>query len=258
MRKRLLAMNFCPQNKIKLAVNNIKKTFEDTPVIKNVSMELHEGEFVSLIGLSGSGKSTIFNIIAGLLLPDEGSVIIDGEEFTGKTGRVSYMYQKDLLLPWKNIIDNASLPLVIKGYRKKDARQEVSGYFPTFGLAGFEHKYPFQLSGGMRQRAALMRTFFFSKDIMLLDEPFGGLDAITRSRMQDWLLEVLPALNSSVLFITHDIEEAILLSDRIYILTDRPARVKQELRVPLPKARTREITTTGEFNEIKKYIFNIL
>lgn len=244
--------------KNKLRVNNIYKSFDDILVIDNVSLELKEKEFVSLLGPSGSGKSTIFNIIAGLISPDEGKVFIEGKDFTGKTGRVSYMYQKDLLLPWKKIIDNVSLPLVVKGMGKKKARENVQGYFNIFGLEGFEYKYPFQLSGGMRQRAALMRTYMFSEDIILLDEPFGGLDAITRRKMQDWLLEVLHSLEASILFITHDIDEALLLSDRIYILSDRPAKVKAQIKVDLPKPRGNEIITTSKFNQLKKNIMNML
>ncbi|SKC82234.1 ABC transporter ATP-binding protein [Maledivibacter halophilus] len=244
--------------KNKLRINNIYKSFDDILVIDNVSLELKEKEFVSLLGPSGSGKSTIFNIIAGLISPDEGKVFIEGKDFTGKTGRVSYMYQKDLLLPWKKIIDNVSLPLVVKGMGKKKARENVQGYFNIFGLEGFEYKYPFQLSGGMRQRAALMRTYMFSEDIILLDEPFGGLDAITRRKMQDWLLEVLHSLEASILFITHDIDEALLLSDRIYILSDRPAKVKAQIKVDLPKPRGNEIITTSKFNQLKKNIMNML
>ena len=244
--------------KNKLSVNNIYKSFGDISVIDDVSLELKENEFVSLLGPSGSGKSTIFNIIAGLIKPDKGKVYIEDMDFTGRSGRVSYVYQKDLLLPWKKIIDNAALPLVIKGTKKKEAREMVKGYFKIFGLEGFEYKYPFQLSGGMRQRAALMRTYMFSKDIILLDEPFGGLDAITKRRMQYWLLDVLSNLNASIIFITHDIDEAIFLSDRVYILSDRPARVKTEIKIDLPRPRKNQVITTPRFNEIKKDIINIL
>jgi ABC-type nitrate/sulfonate/bicarbonate transport system ATPase subunit len=243
---------------MKLLVENIKKDFEDIQVIEDVSLELGENEFVSLIGLSGSGKSTIFNIISGLIMPDKGRILIEGQDYTGKTGRVSYMYQKDLLLPWKKIIDNVCLPLVVKGETKRRAREAVKGYFKTFGLEGFENKYPFQLSGGMRQRAALMRTYMFSSDIMLLDEPFAGLDAITRSKIHCWLLEVLNDLRTSVLFITHDIEEAIFLSDRIYILSGRPAGVKEEIVVDLPKPRKKDIITSEKFNKIKGHILEVL
>jgi ABC-type nitrate/sulfonate/bicarbonate transport system ATPase subunit len=250
-------MNTC-RGSLKLEVKHIKKTFEDTPVIEDVSLRLHENEFVSLLGLSGSGKSTVFNIISGLVMPDAGEVVIDGRNYTGKTGRVSYMHQKDLLMPWKKIIDNVAIPFILKGQGKKQARAEVKDYFKVFGLEGFEDKYPFQLSGGMRQRAALMRTYIFSRDIMLLDEPFGGLDAITRSKMHCWLLEVLENLKTSILFITHDIEEAVFLSDRIYVLSKRPARVKEEIVIDLPKPRDRKIVTSEDFNKIKRNILNLL
>ncbi|HHT63135.1 MAG: ABC transporter ATP-binding protein [Bacillota bacterium] len=250
-------MNTCRDN-LKLSVKNIKKTFGDTAVIEDVSLELYEIEFVSLLGLSGSGKSTVFNIISGLVMPDAGEVFIEGKNYTGKTGRVSYMYQKDLLMPWKKIIDNVAIPFLLKGQGKKQAREKVKDYFKVFGLEGFEEKYPFQLSGGMRQRAALLRTYMFSRDIMLLDEPFGGLDAITRSKMHCWLLGILENLKTSILFITHDIEEAVFLSDRIYVLSNRPARIKEEIIIDLPKPRERKIVTTENFNRIKRHILSLL
>lgn len=224
------------------------------PIIEDVSFYLDQNEFVTLIGPSGCGKSTIFNMIAGIVPVEEGKVFIDGRDCTGKVGQVSYMYQKDLLLPWKKVIDNTILPLIIKGESVREARKKVIPYLKLFGLEGFEYKYPFQLSGGMRQRAALLRTYMFSKDIVLLDEPFGGLDAITRSKMQSWLLEVIEKVKASVLFVTHDIEEAIYLSDRIYVLTERPARIKEEVAIHLPRPREREIVTTTQFNRIKRHI----
>lgn len=203
------------QSNTKLKVQGLNAYYQELPILKDLSFHLKQGEFVSIIGPSGCGKSTIFNLISGILKPASGTIYIDGEEHTGETGRVSYMYQKDLLLPWRKIIDNVGLPLVLDGTKKKDARSQVQPYFSLFGLEGFEHKYPHQLSGGMRQRAALMRTYMYKSDIILLDEPFGGLDAITKSKLQDWLLSILPKLKASMLFITHDIEEAIYLSDRI-------------------------------------------
>ena len=251
-------MNFYQKNNEKVLAKNITKKFQDMLIIDDVTLYLKKNEFVSLVGPSGSGKSTLFNIISGLLIPDKGKVYIDGEDYTGKTARISYMYQKDLLLPWKKIIDNVSMPLIIKGDKKQEAREKVRKYFELFGLEGFEKKYPFQLSGGMRQRAALMRTYMFSKDIILLDEPFGGLDAITKSKMQNWLLEVLEKLNASILFITHDIEEAVYLSDRIYVLSDRPAKVIEEVNIDIPKPRESDIVTSDKFNEIRKYILDLL
>lgn len=228
------------------------------PIIENISFHLDKNEFVTLIGPSGCGKSTIFNMIAGIVPIDGGKVYIDGQDCTGESGHVSYMYQKDLLLPWKKVIDNTALPLFIKGFNIKEAREKVIPYFKLFGLEGFEYKYPFQLSGGMRQRAALLRTYMFSRDILLLDEPFGGLDAITRSKMQTWLLGIIEKIQASVLFITHDIEEAIYLSDRIYVLTERPAKIKDEVSIPLSKPREREIVTSLQFNRIKKHILSNL
>jgi len=246
------------RNNVKLKVNNLVKNYGDLLVVNDVSIYLREREFLSLIGPSGCGKSTIFNMIAGIVKPDKGEIIIDGEDYTNKTGRVSYMYQKDLLLPWKKIIDNVSIPLVVKGVNKKEARERVKQYFKDFGLEGFEYKYPYQLSGGMRQRAALLRTYMSSQDIILLDEPFGGLDAITKRKMQYWLLDVLDKLKASVLFITHDIEEALLLSDRIYILSQRPATIKGEMAVSIPKPRSRDVVTSVEFNRLKKEIIEIM
>lgn len=252
-------MTSCQKNNhLKLEVKNITKAYSEIPVLNDISLHLKDKEFVSLIGPSGSGKSTLFSIISGLEKPDSGQVIIDGVDFTGKTGRISYMHQKDLLLPWMKVIDNVTLPLVMKGESKKEARELVGGYFKTFGLEGFEQKYPFQLSGGMRQRAALMRTYMFTRDIILLDEPFGGLDAITKSAMQQWLLGVIKDIKASVLLITHDIEEAILLADRIYVFGERPATIREEVQVELPAVRSKEIVTTPEFNAIKKHILAIL
>ena len=242
----------------KIDVKNVTKNFDNMLILQDISIHVYENEFVTILGPSGSGKSTLFNIISGLLPPDKGKILVEDIDYTNKTGRVSYMYQKDLLMPWKKIIDNVSIPLVIKGKTKKESREIVSKYFDIFGLNGFEYKYPHQLSGGMRQRAALLRTYMFSEDIILLDEPFGGLDAITKNKMQDWLLEVLSELNASVLFITHDIEEAIFLSDRIYILSDRPSYIKEEVKIEMKRPRKRELTTTTEFNNIKRQILNIL
>lgn len=239
---------------IKLQVCNFWQQYEEMPIVEDVSFYVKENEFVTLIGPSGCGKSTIFNMIAGTVPIDRGKVYIDGLDSTGETGHVSYMYQKDLLLPWRKVIDNTILPLIIRGDSVIEARKKVIPYLSLFGLEGFEYKYPFQLSGGMRQRAALLRTYMFSKEIVLLDEPFGGLDAITRARMQSWLLEVVDRVKASVLFVTHDIEEAIYLSDRIYVLTERPARIKEEVAIHLPRPRDREIVTSSKFNHIKKHI----
>ncbi len=242
----------------KLEVVGIEKSFGSLHTLKDVSIELKDNEIVSILGPSGSGKSSLFNIISGLSLPDSGSVYIEGQDFAGKTGRVSYMQQKDLLLPWKTILDNVSIPLLLKGIGKKEARQRAADYFHSFGLEGFEESYPSQLSGGMRQRAALLRTYLFSNDIMLLDEPFGGLDAITRRKMQQWLLQVLESLQASILFITHDIDEAIFLSDKIYIFSERPATVKRIIEVELPRPRNNGTLTCEAFTRLKEEILSLL
>jgi len=242
----------------KVEISNVTKNFGKLNILYNISITLEENQFVTILGPSGSGKSTLFNIISGLLMPDKGRVLIEGEDYTGKTGRVSYMHQKDLLLPWKNILENVSIPLILKRSSKKDAEKKALEYFHLFGLDGFEKGYPNQLSGGMRQRAALLRTYLFANDIMLLDEPFGGLDAMTKRKMQHWLLEVFKNLNASILFITHDIDEAIFLSDKIYVFSERPASVKAVFEVNITRPRDNNTLTSTDFNDMKKEILNLL
>lgn len=237
---------------------NIKKSFGSLHTLEDVTVTLEKRQFVSILGPSGCGKSTLFDVISGLELPDRGNVIIEGKNYNGKTGRVSYMHQKDLLLPWSNILSNVSLPLLIKGFSKKDAHIEAKKHFTEFGLKGFERSYPVQLSGGMRQRAALLRTYLFARDIMLLDEPFGSLDAITRRKMQLWLLDIWESIQASVLFITHDIDEAIFLSDRIYLLSKRPAIVREIFDVEIKRPRGSKTFTSVEFNRIKARIISLL
>ena len=168
-----------------LKVNEVSKAFENEKIIENISLELHEGEIVSLLGVSGGGKTTLFNIIAGLSVPDKGEVFLDGENITGKPGFISYMLQKDLLLPYRTILDNVALPLIIRGMKKKEAREKASVYFEEFGLEGTQKKYPAQLSGGMKQRAALLRTYMFSEKVALLDEPFSALDMLTKGTVHE-------------------------------------------------------------------------
>jgi len=237
---------------------NIKKSFGNIHTLEDVTLSLEKNQFVSILGPSGCGKSTLFNVISGLELPDRGNIIIDSKNYNGKTGRVSYMHQKDLLFPWNNIIGNVSLSLLIKGWNKKKAQTEAKKYFTDFGLKGFEKSYPSQLSGGMRQRAALLRTYLFANDIMLLDEPFGNLDAITRRKMQLWLLEILEKINASVLFITHDIDEALFLSDRIYLLSKRPSVIRKIFDIDIKRPRDKKMFTTPEFNKLKEEIITLL
>lgn len=238
----------------KLKAENITVKFENEPVIENVNLELKQGEIVSLIGASGSGKTTFFNAVAGLNKADEGKVYLDGEDITGKTGKVSYMLQKDLLLPHYTIIDNVSLPLVIKGEKKKIAREKAGKYFELFGLQGCEEKYPSELSGGMRQRAAFMRTYLTGNDVVLLDEPFSALDTITKNAMHAWYLDIIKEIGLSTVFVTHDIDEAILLSDMVYILSGIPGRITDEIKIDLPKPRSIDEVTDEEFVRYKRLI----
>lgn len=241
-----------------LKVNEVSKAFENEKIIENISLELHEGELVSLLGVSGGGKTTLFNIIAGLSVPDKGEVFLDGENITGKPGFISYMLQKDLLLPYRTILDNVALPLIIRGMKKKEAREKASVYFEEFGLEDTQKKYPSQLSGGMKQRAALLRTYMFSEKVALLDEPFSALDMLTKGTVHEWYLDVMEKIKLSTLFVTHDIDEAILLSDRIYLLTGKPGTITKEIVIKEPKPRSKDFNLTEEFLAYKKEIISHL
>lgn len=241
-----------------LKVEKVSKSFDGEKIIEDITVELREGELVSLLGVSGGGKTTLFNIIAGLKNPDEGKVILDGEDVTGKPGRVSYMLQKDLMLPYRTIVDNVALPLLIQGMKKGEARKRAASYFEQFGLSGTEEKYPSQLSGGMKQRAALLRTYLFSEKVALLDEPFSALDMLTKGAMHKWYLEVMEKIRLSTFFITHDIDEAILLSDRIYLLTGKPGVISKEIVIREKKPRGEDFTLTDAFLAYKREILKHL
>jgi ABC-type nitrate/sulfonate/bicarbonate transport system ATPase subunit len=219
--------------------------------LAGVDVVARKGEFVVLIGPSGCGKSTVLNILCGLMQPDSGEVLLDGEPVRHRTGLVGYMLQKDLLLPWRKVLDNVILGPEISGLDRNVAREEAVQLLPLFGLEGFEDSYPATLSGGMRQRAALLRTFLCRRNAMLLDEPFGALDALTRRGLQEWLLEIWGRFRQTILFITHDVDEAVYLADRVYVMTPRPGRIKVELDVPLPRPRQREMITSNEFAAVK-------
>lgn len=212
-------------------------------VLSDVNLSVADGEFVSIIGPSGCGKSTLFNILAGLTVPDEGDIIVHGKQVTGTSDHFAYMPQKDLLLPWRRIIDNTALGLEVQGMRRKAARRIAGELFDTFGLTGFERSWPHQLSGGMRQRAALLRTVVQDRDVLLLDEPFGALDSLTRTDMQTWLAQIWEKYHWTIVLITHDIREAVILSDRIYTMSRRPGRIQSEHVVDLPRPRTEEMFT---------------
>ncbi|MDI3381161.1 ABC transporter ATP-binding protein [Xenophilus aerolatus] len=242
-----------------LELVNVWKRFGEaqaqTVAVSNVNLRIAKGEFVTLVGPSGCGKSTLFNMIAGLLPPDDdGSLLFGGApQRDGQLlGKVSFMPQRDLLFPWRTVLDNAILALEVEGLPRRQARERARAMLPEFGLAGFADHYPHQLSGGMRQRVALMRTFLFERDLMLLDEPFGALDALTRSRMQHWLLDIWARHWRTVLFITHDIDEAIVLGDRVLVMSARPGTVKSETVIDLPRPRDPSVVLTPEFIRIKQ------
>lgn len=237
-----------------LEVRGVSKSFGGNTIIKNINLRLNEGELVCLLGQSGTGKSTLFHVIAGLYMPDEGQVLLRGEEITGKPGKISYMLQKDLLFPHLTILDNTALGLLIRGEKKADARAKAAKEFSKFGLEGCEKRYPVQLSGGMCQRAALLRTYLASQGIALLDEPFSALDTLTKSAMHRWYLNVMREISLSTLFITHDIDEAVLLSDRVYIMGNNPGEITTEIRIDSPKPRPDDFTLTEEFLQYKRLL----
>lgn len=224
---------------MKLKVSGLSFSYEQKKVLEDLSFEVKEGEFVSILGASGGGKSTVLNLLAGLLQPEAGRIEVDGKEVRGvANGHFAYMPQNDLLFPWKTILDNVCLYGKIHG-GEKQMQERARKLFPAFGLAGYENAYPGDLSGGMRQRAAFLRTAMCSADIMLLDEPFGALDVISRGDMQDWLLSMRGDLGRTALLVTHDIDEAVYLSDRVLILGGSPAKIVREVDVRMD-GKTRE------------------
>ena len=231
----------------RLEVKNLTQTFvqkgSQLPVLDTLNFSVDEGEFVALLGPSGCGKSTLFNIISGILAPDTGEIYLNGEQICGNTGHFAYMQQKDLLLPWRTVLRNVLVGPEIQLEPLDTVKEEARQRLAQLGLSGFENSYPMQLSGGMRQRVALVRTLLFRKNVLLLDEPFGALDAMTRTVMQSILLDIWTEGRQTVLLITHDVEEALLLADKIYVLTARPATLKAEIPVSLP--RPRNITDTA-------------
>lgn len=244
----------------RIDVQAVSKAFgtdaDRTEVLQSIDMHVGRHEFVSVLGPSGCGKSTLFNIIAGLSEADQGTVTVDGHP--DRIGRSGFMPQKDLLMPWKRVRDNVALGKVVKGTPRSVARAEADEIMERFGLAGFGDHYPSEISGGMRQRAALARTFLAGDDILLLDEPFGALDSLTRLRMQTWLMHMWQEFRASVLFITHDVDEAIRLSDRVYVLTERPGRNATTLDIHLTRPRPYETVLTPEFAELKNQALEYL
>ena len=241
---------------MKLAASGLAKRFPDgVEALADVSLSLAEGEFVSIVGPSGCGKSTLLAILAGLLEPSDGTVLLDGGEPPGgRLGRVGYMPQRDLLMQWRTTLDNATVGLELAGVPRAAARAAALAEVDRFGLAGFEHSRPSALSGGMRQRAALLRTFLAGREVLLLDEPFGALDALTREAMREWLLGVWEADRKTILLVTHDVEEAVFLSDRVYVMSGRPGRVRSVVDVSLPRPRTLELSATAAFAALREQL----
>ncbi len=215
------------------------ETTHDGPLValENITLSINQGEFVGLVGPSGCGKSTLLALIAGLQAPTVGTVALHGDKTAKRLGRVAYMPQRDLLLPWRTALDNAIVGLEVRGVARTTARARARQLFAEFGLSGFERAYPALLSGGMRQRVAFARTVLVNSDLLLLDEPFGALDALTRASLQEWLAAIWGKLGTTCLFVTHDVDEALLLADRVYVLTKRPGRICLERRVPLERSQ---------------------
>ncbi|UQZ36415.1 ABC transporter ATP-binding protein [Paenibacillus sp. PK3_47] len=226
------------------------------PVFSRLSLQIRQGEFISLIGASGCGKSTLFKIIAGLLEPSAGAVSVNGRRSAAareRLGHISYMPQQDLLLPWRTVLDNCLLPWELKKDGSRQAAvMRIREMLDRFGMAGTENAYPSELSGGMRQRIALLRTIAAGNELLLLDEPFGALDAITKREMHRWLLALWSGLHQTVLFITHDLEEALLLSDRIYLMTGGTCGGMQEMNVELPRPRHYRMNYEPEFVALRE------
>ncbi|MFC7680462.1 ABC transporter ATP-binding protein [Paenibacillus sp. GCM10028914] len=241
-----------------LEARGIYKSFksrkQEIKVLDGLSLKVQPGQFVSIIGPSGSGKSTLFHIIGGLVTPDDGSILKDGVDVTGQKGLIAYMPQQPALFPWRTVEDNVLLPRELAGMPKEQAREDARRWMERAGLAGFERAYPHTLSGGMQQRTAFLRAMMSPQEVMCLDEPFSALDALTRSDMQRWLLDIWEEHRRSVLMITHHIEEALLLSDVIYVLSSRPAQVLQKIEVPFPRPRQENILSDPAFLDMKSTI----
>lgn len=228
--------------------------------LQHVNLQVSKGEFVCLIGPSGSGKSTLLDIISGLFAESQGSLAIDGKRLSprDRPGATSYMRQRDLLMPWRTAVENAALALEVHGVPKDEARQRAAERFEEFGLAGFEDRYPSQLSGGMRQRVAFLRTVLADRDLLMLDEPFGALDALNRATLQQWLVRLWEHEQQGVLMVTHDVDEAVFLADRVIVLSARPGTVVHEEVISLPRPRTRAMLTSPDFLEHRAVLMDAL
>ena len=241
-----------------LSLRNIGKSFDSLGVLKDLTLDVRPGEFVSILGPSGAGKSTLFQILTGAFTQDEGAIQFDGLPMTDTADKFAFMPQRDALMPWRTIINNAILGLEVQGMPRRQAREAAAPLFAEFGLSGFENHYPHQLSGGMRQRVALLRTVIQRRKMLLLDEPFGALDALTRAAMQRWLERMWEHHRWTALLITHDIREAIFLSDRIYVFSARPAQVVLEVKIDLPRPRNFQDLNTPAIASLEARLLDAL
>ena len=239
---------------VELAGLSVRWPGADGPVVALDGLDLHvdAGSFVAIVGPSGCGKSTILRVLAGLLVPDGGTAAIDGVDVAGLPGGCAWLPQRDNLLPWRRVLGNAVLGAEIGGVPAKEAERHARDLLDRFGLAGVEGAWPSELSGGMRQRVAVLRTFLTPAPVLLLDEPFGALDALTRRQMQTWLQEVLGAVAAegrarTAVLVTHDVEEALVLADRVVVLSDRPGRVVADVRVGFARPRRGELLADPSF-----------
>ena len=228
------------------------------PVLDSVKFFARDGEFVSIVGPSGCGKSTLLNIIAGLDEPDSGEIHLDGIRPGKRLGQVGYMQQKDLLFPWRNVVDNAVMGLELRGVPRRNSRERALDLMESFGLAGFESAYPHALSGGMRQRVSFLRTVLADQQIFLLDEPLSALDALNRAQMQEWMQHTWLSLRKTIVLVTHDVDEAVFLSDRVYVMTARPGRMKLVVDVDLPRPRSLDVLTDPEFVAMKARLLSAI
>ncbi len=244
----------------KLELKRIRMDFvrkkQTVQVLSDISLHVGEGEFVTIIGPSGSGKSTLFHLIGGLLTPTEGDIVLDGQRVNGVRGLISYMPQQAALLPWRSIEDNVVLAQEVAGIPRDKALAAARDWIPKVGLSGYEKEYPHVLSGGMQQRVSFLRALLSPQEMMCLDEPFASLDALTRQDMQSWLLNLWEQNQRSVLFVTHSIEEALYLSDRIYMFSNQPTKVLLELEVPFPRPRSESVMTELSFQQLRQQIYD--
>ncbi|MDB5524482.1 MAG: transporter ATP-binding protein [Rhizobium sp.] len=242
----------------RLQLTSITASYAELRVLNDVSLTVQPGEFVSILGPSGAGKSTLFRLLTGALEPDRGEMLFDGRPLDTASYPFAFMPQRDALMPWRRIIDNTTLGLEVQGMSRRDARKRVEPLFSDFGLSGFEQHYPTALSGGMRQRAALLRTVVQNRSMLLLDEPFGALDALTRAGMHRWLEGMWMRHRWTAMLVTHDVREAVHLSDRIYVLSPRPAEIVQVIDIPVPRPRMRTGASGAEIAAVETAILETL